>query len=264
VRGGTIVIKVGRYDEAARQVAQAARSAGADILDARTEITHKGRKHGWMRLRFPARRLAELRPAIHQAGTLYAENLRTDERISEYEDLERRVNRLREHQERLALLLESGRKLRGSDILYVQERLFRAGVDEGMLRQRRLEIARAAQTSTLVVEMFEPEPALRAIERARIDLSGWFAAGVARARFARSRFLARGATALAYALVWAPLWLPLLVVALALLRWLVRWLWRRRILLTRLWVTLAREVAELRGRRRERAATIAAAPSAAP
>jgi hypothetical protein len=148
---------------------------------------------------------------------LYAESVRTGDDTSQYEELGRRIVRLREHQQRLAGLLESPRRMRGSDILYLQERLFRAGVDEGQLLQRRVDLERAGRIGTLVVELFEPEP------RRAMDLGNWYAGAMLRARTALYRNLAHVVTAGAYALAFAPFWIPGLVVAVV----LGRWLWRR-------------------------------------
>jgi hypothetical protein len=219
-RGGTVAVKVSDYDAARESVQRAALRQGAELLDARTEVSFQGKKHGWMRFRLAADRLPLLLTAIHAAGKLYAENLTSAEHASEYEELERRIGRLREHQQRLAAVLESKRRLRGSDILYLQERLFRAGVDEGMLLQRRLDLERSARVSTLVIELFEPEP------RRTLDLGNYYAGAALQARLALHRLLARGLTAGAYVVAFAPFWIPALVLVCAL--FLRIRLWRRR------------------------------------
>ncbi len=244
-RGGTIVIKVDDYLQARQRVLDAAQQEGAEVVGAITRVNPKGRKSGWVRLQLPVERLPSLIPAIKSTGKLYGENLSTTEHVSEYEELERRVNRLREHEQRLGTLLESGRRLRGSDILYVQERMFRASVDEGLLMQRRVDLTRAARAGTLVVEMFEPEP-VRALDIARIDLGQWFMRGRTAAGLTFQRAMARGVTLSAYLLVFAPVWVPALAVVLLLLRWL----WRRRGVIwtqaARFWAFLRRELAARR------------------
>lgn len=210
IRNGATTVKVACYDDAHQNVVKAALDQSAELLEARTLVNEKGKKHGWLRFRVTADRLPALLSAVHNVGKLYAENITTSDPVSEYEDLARRVGRLREHQQRLAALLQSGRRLRGSDILYIQERLLRSGVDEGLLLQRRIDLQRATQVSTLLVHLFEPG-ALPALAQHKIHLGRWFASASVRALADLNRFLARGATALAYGLVWAPLWLPLLV-----------------------------------------------------
>jgi len=252
-RGGAVTLKVDDYSAARRRVLDAARAQGAEVVDARTDVTEKGRRHGWLRLRLGSDRLPALLGEVRQVGKLYAEKVGTAELVSEYEDLEQRVVRLREHQGRLDALLKSPRRLRGSDILYVQERLFRAGVDEGMLRLRRAEIERRTRTSTVIVTLFEPLPT-RTLDRARLDLTNAYVSARNGAGHRLNRLLARGATALAYAAVFAPLWLPLLAVALLLLRPA----WKRRHALR---VSLATGLRAARERLRERLAAPALPPA---
>lgn len=212
-----ITLKVTRFDEAQTNVLDAARSEGADVLDAHTSVTENGRRHGWIQIRLPAGRLPSLLTRIRQTGTLYAEKVSTRDNASEFDSLEQRAVRLKEHQGRLSGILDSERRLRGSDILFVQERLFRASVDESLLRQRRTDIARRAEVSTLLVQMFEPLPVSK-MARARVDLAAHFALARGNAVGTLVRLASRATTALAYALVWSPFWLPVAVVLIFVLR----------------------------------------------
>ena len=125
VRGGNIVVKVAAFDAARRQVIGAAGTQGAEMLAARALVDAKGRKHGWLQFRLPASRLPALLGAVQGFGKLYGENVATTDHASEYEELARRIVRLQQHETRLTGILQSGRRLRGGDLLYVQERLFR-------------------------------------------------------------------------------------------------------------------------------------------
>jgi Domain of unknown function (DUF4349) len=216
IRNGMIAVKVVDYDAARQRVLDAALQQGAELLKSRTEVNFQGKKHGWMWFLVAADRLPRLLPEVLGVGKLYAENLATTEHTPEYEGLARRVDQLHEHQQRLQALLESRRRLRGSDILYIQERLFRAGVDEGTLRQRRVDLERAAQVNTLAVELFEPEP------RRVMDLGNYYAGAALRARVAFHRLLARALTLGAYVLIFAPVWIPALFAAFLTRRWLRR------------------------------------------
>ena len=244
VRSGVVAIKTFDYESTRRQALRLALEQGADLLDAQTRVNEKGKKHGWLRLRLAADRMPGLLPALHGMGTLTSENITTQDRASEYEEIERRVGRLREHERRLDGLLTSARRLRGSDILFIQERLFRAGVDEGQLIQRRADLEREARACTVTVDLFEPG-ARPLVENGRVHLGRWFMGSLGHAAQVFNRFLARGATAGAYALVFAPVWLPVFLAALLLLRWL----WRRRHVAAG-WVrTLGDQIArDLRGR----------------
>ena len=218
-RSGSIVIKVASYEDARRFVLAAAQSQGAEMLGARTLVDVKGHRHGRLRLRLPAARLPGLLSAIGGAGKLYGENITTADHASEYEELARRITRLREHEGRLSGILEDGRRLRGGDLLYVQERLFRASVDESLLAQRRADLERNTQVNTLTVELFEPGslPVPAAQEGPNSPARG-FPQALVLARMHLGRLLTRGATGAAYGVVYAPLWVPALLIVLLLLR----------------------------------------------
>lgn len=223
IRSSSLIVKVPDYEAARSRVLRAAQQAGAELVDTHTEVDDLGKKNGWIRLRVTSSQLPALLGAVREVGKLYSEQFTADERVSEYQETERRVERLREHQARLSGMLENGRRLRGSDLLYIQERLFRAEVDEGLLMQRRVDLERMVRSGSVVVELFEPEP------RRQLDVGNWYAGAALRAKTSLFRFLAKGVTAGAYVLFFAPLWIPALVIALL----LVRWLWRRLQLLGR-------------------------------
>jgi len=247
VRGGSIVVKVAAYDAARREVLLAAGSQGAEMLAARTLVDIKGRKHGWLQFRLPASHLPALLGAVQGFGRLYGENVATTDHASEYEELARRIVRLQQHEARLAGILQSNRRLRGGDLLYVQERLFRASVDESLLAQRRADLERDTQVNTVKIELFEPGALPPAASPEHFDLSHWFGQAVGLARAHLERLMARGATAGAYALVYAPLWLPAMVIILLLLRAL----WIRRRSLARWLQDVVLQIAGLARRVRE-------------
>lgn len=72
---------------------------------------------------------------IRGIGKFAGDNLQTYDRTAEYEMLGRRVAALKQNEDELQRFLHSPRHMRGSDILYVQCRLYHA----------RLETAHAAQ-----------------------------------------------------------------------------------------------------------------------
>lgn len=227
-------LKVANFEAARQSITKAALGDGAGLVDMHTWVDLKGKKHGWIRFSVPSDRLAALLPQVYGLGKLYSEKMETTDYRSDSDQLAGRIAALQRHETRLESLLNSNRRMRGSDLLYIQERLFRADVDTGMLQQQRADMANAQGSASLLVELFEPGT-LPVAPSGRIDLKKWFAASLARARSEASRQLARGATAGAYALVFAPVWVPL-VVAACLILWL---LWRLRMrvlaLLTRLY-----------------------------
>lgn len=239
-RTATLALKVDHYDDARGQVLQAAEQRSAALLDAKTLVNEKGKKHGWLRLRVDAAQMPRLLAELPTLGKIYAENVATADQLSDFEALGRRVERLQQHEQRLGGVLQSPRHMRGSDILYLQERLFRASVDESLLSQQRIDLERSAQNSTLLVELFEPGALPPGIPQP-VHLRSWYERAAAIAQTERDRTLARGATASAYAAVYAPFWVPVFLVALALLAWVWRFrrmLWTRALHLVTLAVTL--------------------------
>ena len=222
-RAATLALKVSGFADARQQVLEAAQKGGAQVLDSRTEVNPKGRTHGWLRLGVDAAQMPALLHDLAPLGTLYASHAETTDNTSLAEELGRRTERLQEHEARLAGILNSPRRLRGGDILFLQERLFRASVDESLLTQQRLDLIRGAQSGTVLVELFEPGT-LPPPAHPRVNTAQWFAQSATLARSARDRTVARAATASAYAVVYAPFWVPAFVVALLLLTVL----WRKR------------------------------------
>ncbi len=228
-RAATLALKVNDYDTARAQALEAAEARSAELLDAKTLVNEKGKKHGWLRLRVAAAQLPKLLADLPPLGKVSAENVATTDQLSDFEALGRRVERLQQHEQRLGGVLQSPRRMRGSDILYLQERLFRASVDESLLSQQRIDLERSAQGSTLLVELFEPGALPPGVPQP-VDLLAWFARAAAIAQTTRDRMLARGATAAAYAAVYAAFWVPAALAGLV----LIALLWRRcRALLAR-------------------------------
>jgi hypothetical protein len=222
---GALTLKVSNFDEAREAMLEAARAEGAELLDAKTLVTPNGRRHGWLRLRLSVERLSVFLATARRTGIPYAENISSRNNRSEYDSLGRRTQQLRKHQTRLDGLLKSNRRLRGSDILYIQERLFRAEVDESLLEQRQVDVARQARVSIIQINLFEPVPIGR-MNQARVDLGAHFQTAQQNATGALSRFTGRITTAVAYAVVFAPLWGPVVLGALLLILLLWRWIKR--------------------------------------
>jgi hypothetical protein len=230
-RGASIVVKVEDFAAAREQVLRSAAGTGAELVNAHTAVTDKGRRHGWLQFRLPSDRLPALLGSVAGIGRLYAEKVTTTDHVPEYEELARRAQRLQEHEQRLdGILDDRRRRLRGSDVLYVQERLFRASVDESLILQRRVNLERDARYCDTVVTLFEPLPVNRTAAAER-DLRTWSSRAFGSAGGAFNRILSRGVTALAYIAVFAPLWGIVLVAALIGVYWL-----RKRL---RVWLTVA-------------------------
>ncbi|MGC4044192.1 MAG: DUF4349 domain-containing protein [Armatimonas sp.] len=135
-RGAALTLKVTNYSEAQAALAKLAGESGGGLSDGRTYVTEKGRRHGWVRLRLPQASLAKVLEKTYGVGTVVAEELNTDSQRIEHSELGIRADALHAHAGRLEGLLNSNRRMRAGDILYLQERLFRASVDEQLLRER--------------------------------------------------------------------------------------------------------------------------------
>ena len=210
VHSGAVTLKVADYNRAYQLLTAATIAEHGELLAARTEVKDSGRRHGWLRLCVPSDRLGDFLPRIRAVGVLYGERFISEENTSTYDSLGRRIVRLREHEGRLEGVLQTrSNRLRGSDILYLQERLFRASVDESLLAQTQDDLVHKSEKSLLTVELFEPLP-IRARDRAGRSLSAHWIGARERSGEAMTALFRRVLTALAFVLTFTPLWLPCL------------------------------------------------------
>jgi Domain of unknown function (DUF4349) len=211
-RGGALTIKVTDFAATRDQLGAVAKKYGGGVVDSAIQVAEKGRKHGWVRVRVAVEDYNVFLSEARGMGKLYGEKLRTVSQTSRHSELEKRADKLQEHQTRLAGILGDKRRLRGGDLLFIQERLFRAGVDEEMLRQQRTDIAQNAKTATLTVMLFEPLPI--------VDDGGFKGRLVARFQTSLRDTVTSVTNSIADAtggfLLKLVLWLPILVCALIL------------------------------------------------
>jgi hypothetical protein len=215
--GATLTLKVTSFAAAQDALAKVARESGGRLSDGETFVTEKGRRHGWVRLRLPQKELPAVLERIRATGTLSSEGTSTDSYQAAHAELLIRADALHAHASRLGGLLDSERRMRAGDILYLQERLFRASVDEELLRQRRENLEATTKQSSVIVTLFEPYP-VRLRDRLAGDLASRFHGGMGAARDRAFATLARGATGVGYALTLAPLWAPILLLLIGGLR----------------------------------------------
>jgi hypothetical protein len=220
--GVALTLKVTDFSAAQVTLSQIATEAGGGLSDGRTYVTEKGRRYGWVRLRLPQTALPVALEKSRTIGVLVAESRTTDSWQAAHGELGIRADALQAHAGRLEKLLESNRRMRAGDILYLQERLFRASVDEELLRQRQTNLEAATRQSSVVITLFEPYP-VRLRDRFAVDLASRFSGGMTTARERALASLGRVATGAGYILTYAPLWAPLLLLILGGLRLL----WRR-------------------------------------
>lgn len=155
-RGAALVLKVEKFETARQKVSELVVGNGGAVREAHSQVAEKGRRFGTVQLSVPAEKLEPLLTQLRSLGTPSGERVTTLERWAESEELARRAERSKSHQVRLNGLLGSGRRLRGSDVLYVEERLVRAENDEDVLRLQREKLLRATTVSRVTVVLFEP------------------------------------------------------------------------------------------------------------
>jgi hypothetical protein len=157
-RGGAITLKVESFEDTQKALFDLAKAHKGNVIDRQSQATEKGRHHGWLRIQLPVQEMDAFLTEAKASGKLYGENLTQEDISGQIGDLGARKVRLSEHRERLGAMLGNARRLRGSDLLYVQERLFRASVDQDTLGQQQDDLRRSATSSSVIVTLFEPDP----------------------------------------------------------------------------------------------------------
>ncbi len=221
VRGAAITLKVRDLDASRTRLLQAVQSFDATPLGSVVRVNFQGKKDGWVRFALPAERLQGCLDAVRALGILAAEKVDVRDRTREYEDLKERISHLRAHEKELLETLNFPRRMRGSDILYMQERLLTTRFEISGATQSLLALESSCRTASLVVSLFEPEP------RRGLDVGNWYASAALRARTSALRLLAKGVTAGVFALYFSWVWIPALIV-LAILGVKLR-AWARRL-----------------------------------
>ena len=212
-RSASIVLKVPDYQAARERVLTLARTYGGELRQARTEVNLLGQKHGSLTLQLDAIDLDRLVDKLRKVGKLYSEHVQTTDQTSLYGKLQDRIGLLKQNEGELLGFLRSPRRMRGSDILFVQYRLYQSRVEAANASEQRHDLARSARRSQVVVELFEPEP------KRTFDWASWHAHAVYRSKGAFLYSTRKLVTGLYYALWFAPFWVPAAVVVLLVYRW---------------------------------------------
>lgn len=226
IRSGNIILKVPDFQAARAKVMKLAGKHGAELREAQTEVNFSGGKHGEMMLQVNASRLDPLMDDIRRIGKLYSERVQTSDQTSHYDKLGQRSELLRRNEAELLQFVRSPRQMRGSDLLFVQYRLYQTRVEIANASQEQVDLSRGARRSLLHVMLFEPEP------RQSFDWRSWNAHAMYRANGA-FQDKARKTLAGLYHVLWlAPFWVPPAAVLTIGGRWArrryVRWRIRRQ------------------------------------
>ncbi len=207
VRSADLVLKVQDYHAARRKAIALTSALGGNLRDGRTEVNLVGQKHGEVTVQVDEARLDELVDQLKGIGKLYSEHIQTNDRTSESETLQARISLLKQNEGELLGFLRSPRRMRGSDILFVQYRLYQSRVEASDAAQERLRLARSAERSLVHVTLFEPE------SKQTFNWRNWHAHAVMKAKTAFLTAFRKMVTGLYYLLWFAPFWIPGVVVA---------------------------------------------------
>jgi len=230
IRSGSIVLKVTDYDRARSQVMKIADARGARLHEEKSEANFTGERHGYIILEVDAAQLGPMMNSVRHIGKLYSEHAQTSDQTSYYQRLDKRVSLLKQNEHELLGFLHSPRRLRGSDILFVQYRLYESRNQAANAAQERIDIARREQKAMINIALFEPEP------RKTFDWSNWHAAASYRAKGSFLFVTRKIVTGLYMVAFFAPYWIPALLIVFfggrKLIRWtrarIVNWQERRR------------------------------------
>ncbi|MCL4499454.1 MAG: DUF4349 domain-containing protein [Chloroflexi bacterium] len=225
VRSASIILKVPDFPTARVKVLKLAGQYGADLRDAKTEVDFNGDKHGSMTLQVDAPKLDALLDDLRGVGKLYSESVQTTDQTSLYEKLERRAGLLHQNESELLDFLRRPRRMRGSDILFVQYRLYQTRTEASDAMQERVDMSRDAGRGRVMLSLFEPEP------KRTLDWGNWHAHAAYKAKGAFLEFTRKILTGLYFVGWFAPFWIPgaiiLFVVCRKVNRWIRAW-WARQ------------------------------------
>lgn len=222
-QSGSIVLKVSDYGQARSDVMKHADTQGATLRDESSEANFNGERHGSIILDMDAVKLRPMMEGIRRIGKLYSERVQTSDQTSYYQKLEKRIALLKQNEGELLSFLHSPRRMRGSDILFVQSRLYQSRVESADAAQERADMARRARKASINVELFEPEP------HKTFDWSNWHATASYRAKSSFLFVTRKLVTGLYMVVFFAPFWIPILLVVFFVGRKLIRWM-RQRIM----------------------------------
>lgn len=157
LRSASIVMKVPAFPQARERVLQMTRDHQGLLLDARTRVKPNGDQYGTLVVQAPRAEMDALLHDVRGVGKLYGDNVQTRDRTSEFELLGRRTALLQQNETELLNFLHSPRRMRGSDILYVQYRLYQTRMEMAQAEQVRQNLLRGDGRSTVNITLFEAE-----------------------------------------------------------------------------------------------------------
>ena len=217
VRSGSIVLKVRDYNQARERVMRLAAERGATSPEEKSVVNFAGERHGDINLELNAAHLGSMMEDVRRVGKLYSELVQTTDETSRCQKLAKQIALLQQNEDELLTFLRSPRRMRGSDILFVQYRLYQSRVEAANAAQERADITRRAQKARINVALFEPEP------RKTFDWSNWHAVAAYRAKGSLLYVTRKVVTGLYFIVFFAPFWIPATLIVFFGGRKLIRW-----------------------------------------
>lgn len=210
-RGGSITLKVPSYEEAKKKLKEIAASSGGRILDSETLVHQSGRKSGWISVSLPLDKLEAALSEARSLGTLYGENSSIQDFANQKKELLGRIERVKVHRARMLSMLNQGRRMRGSDMLYIQERIFNSELAEESMVRGVARLEQSAHTAGMNISFFEPATEMRVHSD---SFKGHIAAAWDEGTKGLGKSIGSSLATLVNWLVYAPVWIPLLLLGI--------------------------------------------------
>ena len=155
-KGATMLLKTPDFEKLRIQLTSVAVKHHGIIADSKTTVSPKGRKHGWFRISVPADQVESVMADLRPVAKVVGEQSKTSNRKPEIDELDLRRQNVVNHVDRLKSSLNSRKTIKGNDVLFMEERIFRAETDRDLLLNDRKKIEGTVANSSIVVTAYEP------------------------------------------------------------------------------------------------------------
>jgi hypothetical protein len=160
IRTGHLTIEVADFAAAAKRAEAIAKGEGGYVADTNASRGDAGQERGTLTLRVPAERFDVALAALRALGTVRSESVETQDVTKAYADVETRLRVKRETLARLRDILGT-RTGKLSDVLDAEREIARVTEEIERLEGERRYYDQQTALSTVAVELYEPEAALR-------------------------------------------------------------------------------------------------------
>lgn len=155
-KGARMLLKTPSFEKLRIELSGVASKHKGLIADSKTNVSPKGRKSGWFRISVPADQVESLMADIRPVSKVVGEESKTSNRKPEIDELDLRRQNVINHVDRLKSSLTARKTIRGSDILFMEERIFRAETDRDLLLNDRKKIEGSVANASILVSAYEP------------------------------------------------------------------------------------------------------------